>query len=89
VTVGRGSTFVDLFCSQVPDTVLSINKALAENELEAAGRLVPTVDPSRHVLALQTHRLLAVPDTTSGCADLGSPSRVMDILARNNIQPAW
>jgi hypothetical protein len=26
---------------------------------------------------------------TSGWADLGSPARVMDTLARNNIQPAW
>jgi hypothetical protein len=33
--------------------------------------------------------LLAVPDTTSGWADLGSPTRVMDILTRNKIQPAW
>jgi mannose-1-phosphate guanylyltransferase len=89
VTVGRASTFLDLLCSQVPEVVLSINKALAENELEAAYQLMPTVDLSRQVLALQPHRLLAVRDTLSGWADLGSPTRVMDILARNNIQPAW
>jgi len=89
VTVGYASTFLDLLCSQVPSVVLSINKALAENELDAAYRLMPAVDLSGQVLAPQPHRLLAVRDTTSGWADLGSPTRVMEILARNNIQPAW
>ncbi|PYT22582.1 MAG: hypothetical protein DMG57_34815 [Acidobacteria bacterium] len=89
VTIGHASTFLDLLCSQVPNIVLSINRALADNELEAAYRLMPAVDFSGQVLAPQPHRLLAVRDTASGWADLGSPSRVMDILARNNIQPAW
>jgi mannose-1-phosphate guanylyltransferase len=88
-TVGRASTFLDLLCSQVPNVVLSLNKALAENELEAAYTLMPAVDLSRQLLAPQAHRLLAVRDTTSGWADLGSPTRLMDILARNNIQPEW
>jgi hypothetical protein len=69
--------------------VLSLNKALVENELDAAYQLLPAVDLSRQILAPQPHRLLAVRDRTSGWADLGSPTRVMDILARNNIQPAW
>jgi hypothetical protein len=33
--------------------------------------------------------LLTVRDTASGWADLGSPARVMVILARNNIQAPW
>jgi mannose-1-phosphate guanylyltransferase len=89
VTVGHASTFLDLLCSQVPNLVLSLNKALAEDELEAAYQLMPPVDLSRQVLAPQPHRLLAVRDRTSGWADLGSPSRVMEVLARNNIQPGW
>jgi mannose-1-phosphate guanylyltransferase len=89
VTVGHARTFLDLLCSQVPDVVLSLNKALPENELELVYRLMPAVDLSRKVLAPQPHRLLAVRDMTSGWADLGSPTRVMDILTRNNIQPAW
>jgi hypothetical protein len=83
------STFLDLLCSQVPEIILSINEALADNELEAAYRFLPSIDLSRDILAVQPHRLLAVADKTSGWADLGSPRRVMDILARNNIQPAW
>jgi mannose-1-phosphate guanylyltransferase len=89
LTVGRASTFIDLICSQVPDVILSLNKALATTGLEAAYSLMPTVDLSRQVLTPQPHRLLAVPDLTSGWSDLGSPTRVMDILARNQIQPAW
>jgi mannose-1-phosphate guanylyltransferase len=89
VIVGRASTFVELLRSQCPEVILSINNALEENELEAAYRLMPAVDLSRHVLALHPDRLLAIPDTTSGWVDLGSPARVMDTLARDNIQPAW
>jgi mannose-1-phosphate guanylyltransferase len=89
VTVGHAKTFGDLVCSQIPDLVLSLSKALAENELEVAYRRMPAVDFSHQVLANQPHRLLTVSDTTSGWADLGSPTRVMDILARNKIQPAW
>jgi mannose-1-phosphate guanylyltransferase len=89
VTVGYAKTFFDLVCSQIPDVVLYLSKALAEGDLELAYRLMPAVDLSHQVLALLCHRLLAVPDTTSGWADLGSPTRVMDILARNKIQPAW
>jgi mannose-1-phosphate guanylyltransferase len=89
VTVGHAKTFGDLVCSQIPDVVLSLSKALAESELDAAYRRMPAVDFSHQVLANQPHRLLTVPDTTSGWADLGSPTRVMDVLARNKIQPAW
>jgi len=89
VTVGHANAILDLVCSQVPDVVLSLSKSLADNELDAAYRLMPTVDFSCQVLAPQPHRLLAVSDTTSGWADLGSPTRVIDIMTRNKIQPAW
>jgi mannose-1-phosphate guanylyltransferase len=89
VTAGRASTFLDVLCAEVPNVVLAINRALADNELEAAYRVMPAVDLSRQVFAPQPHRLLIVRDVTSGWADLGSPSRVMEILARNNIHPAW
>ena len=89
VSAGRASTFLDLLSSQVPDVALSLNKALVENKLKVAYQAIPAVDFSRQVLVPQPHRLLTVPDTASGWADLGSPTRVMDILARNHIQPAW
>ena len=89
LSVGHVNAFLDLVCSQVPDVVLSLSKALAENALDVAYRRIPVVDFSREVLAPRPHRLLAVLDTTSGWADLGSPPRVIDILARNKIRPAW
>jgi len=89
VTAGHVRTFLDLFFSEAPEVVPSLDKALAEDELETAYRLLPVVDFSRHILALQAHRLLAVCDTASGWADLGSPTRVLDILARDKIEPAW
>jgi len=89
VTVGHVSTLLALLCSEAPDVVPSLDKALAEDELETAYRLLPTVDFSRQILALQPHRLLAASDTTSGWADLGSPTRVLDILTRDKIQPPW
>ncbi len=89
VTAGRASTFLDVLCTAIPNVVLAINNALADNELEAAYRVMPAVDLSRQVFAPQPHRLLIVRDVTTGWADLGSPSRVMEVLARNNIHPAW
>ena len=89
VTIGRASTFLDLIRSQVPSLVLSINEALAENELERAYQAMPAINLSRHVLAPQPRRLLAVRDSGSGWADLGNPTRVIDTLVRNNIQPPW
>jgi mannose-1-phosphate guanylyltransferase len=89
LTVGHVRTFLDLVCSQVPDVVASLSKALSKNKLEVAYPLMPTVDLSRQVWTPQPHRLLAIPDSTSGWTDLGSPTRVMDILTRDKLQPAW
>jgi mannose-1-phosphate guanylyltransferase len=89
VTVGRANTFLDLLCSEVPDLVLSINYALARNDLGTTYAQMPAVDFSRQVLVPQPQRLLVVRDAGSGWADLGSPDRVIDILARGQIQPAW
>ncbi len=48
-----------------------------------------TVDFSRDVLSSEPHRLLVVPDAGSGWADFGSPRRVIDTLAQNQIEPEW
>jgi mannose-1-phosphate guanylyltransferase len=95
VTVGRAEAFLDLLCSEIPDVVLSIASALSANTesagggLDSAYREVPAVDFSRQVLAPQFHRLLVVRDATSGWADLGNPTRVIDTLVQNSIEPAW
>src|SRR6266852_8195357 len=89
VTAGRANTFLDVLCTGIPNVVLAINNALADNDLEGAYQVMPDVDLAREVFAHQPHRLLIVRDVTIGWADLGSPSRVMEVLARNNIHPAW
>jgi mannose-1-phosphate guanylyltransferase len=89
VTVGRAEAFLDLLCSEIPDAVLSIASALTGGDLDSAYREVRTVDFSHQVLAPQFHRLLVVRDAASGWADLGNPTRVIDTLVRNSIEPAW
>jgi len=89
VTVGRATTFFEMLCSQVPEAVLAISRAMADNALNVAYASLDTVDFSRDVLANLPDRLLALRDRTSGWADLGSPTRVLDTLSRNGIQPKW
>ena len=89
VTVGRATTFFEMLCSQVPEAVLAISRAMADNMLNAAYASLDTVDFSRDVLANLPHRLLVLRDRMSGWADLGSPTRVLDILSRTGIEPGW
>ena len=89
VTVGGATTFFEILCSQVPEAVLAFSRAMANDTLDAAYPALDTVDFSRDVLTGLPHRLLVLPDRTSGWADLGSPARVHDTLSRNGIQPEW
>jgi mannose-1-phosphate guanylyltransferase len=89
VTIGRAETFVELLCSEFPDTVLRLAAAVAEGDLDAAYGDVPAVDFSREVLALHPHRLLVVRDESSGWADLGTPDRLIETLARNRVETDW
>jgi mannose-1-phosphate guanylyltransferase len=89
VTVGRATTFFEMLCSQVPEAVLTISRAIADNALDVAYQQLGTVDFSRDVLVNLPHRLLVLRDQASGWADLGSPARVLGTLSRNGIQPEW
>jgi len=89
VTIGHAETFLELLCAEIPDVVSSVAAALTDNDLDSAYRGVRTVDFSREVLVPQHHRLLVVRDAVSGWADLGNPTRVIDTLTRNNIEPPW
>jgi mannose-1-phosphate guanylyltransferase len=89
VTIGRAETVLQLLLAQIPDVVTCVAKAFVRNRLDLAYRGVRAVDFSRGVLALHPQRLLVVRDTASGWADLGSPARVIDTLARNGIKPTW
>ena len=89
VTIGSAATFLELICSEVPDVVLSVTRALADNDLAPTYAQLPIVDFSRDILAHQAKRLLVLRDSGSGWADLGSPNRVLGLLARSVNQPAW
>jgi mannose-1-phosphate guanylyltransferase len=89
VIIGRASTFLELLCSQVPEAVLAVTRALADRDLDPAYGFLEAVDFSHDVLAHQPHRLLVLRDESSGWADLGTPTRVVHALARNGIQPEW
>jgi mannose-1-phosphate guanylyltransferase len=89
VTVGRAATFFEMLVSQVPEAVLAISRAVADNTLNVAYASLEAVDFSRDVLTNLPHRLLVLRDRASGWADLGSPTRVLDTLSRNGIQPGW
>jgi hypothetical protein len=66
-----------------------VTRALADNDLAPTYAQLPRVDFSCDILAHQAKRLLVLRDSGSGWADLGSPSRVLGLLAKNIIQPAW
>jgi mannose-1-phosphate guanylyltransferase len=89
VTIGSAATFLDLVCAEVPDVVLSITRALADKDLATTYARLPNVDFSRDILAHQANRLLVLRDSGSGWADLGSPDRVLRLIATNVNQPAW
>jgi mannose-1-phosphate guanylyltransferase len=89
VTIGRAETFLELLRAEIPDVVSSIAAAVTDKDLDSAYRGVRAVDFSRVVLVPQPHRLLVVRDAVSGWTDFGNPTRVIDTLTRNNIEPAW
>jgi mannose-1-phosphate guanylyltransferase len=89
VTIGRAATLLELIGSVVPDVVLSVTRALADNDLATSYGRLPSVDFSRDILAHQAKGLLVLRDSGSGWADLGSPDRVLGLLAKHVNQPAW
>ncbi len=89
VTIGSAATLLELVCSEVPNVVLSVTHALADNDLTRTYAQSPSVDFSRDILTRQAKRLLVLRDSGSGWADLGSPNRVFGLLAKSVIQPAW
>jgi mannose-1-phosphate guanylyltransferase len=89
VTVGSAVAFLELLCSEVPEVVLSVTRALADKELAPTYARLPNLDFSRDILAVQAKRLLVLRNSGSGWTDLGSPDRVLGLFASHLNQPAW
>ena len=85
VTIGSAATFLQLVCSEVPEVVLSVTRALADNDLAPTYARLPIVDFSRDILAHQAKRLLVLRDSGSGWADLGSPIACSAFLPKMSI----
>ena len=73
----------------VPQVMRHLEATVVGLGLDRVYRQIPAVDLSRDVLAAQPDRLLVLRDVASGWADFGSPSRVVDTLLRDGIEPAW
>jgi len=89
VTIGSAAAFLELASSEVPDVVLSVASAMAGGDLDTTYARLQSVDFSRDILVRQARRLLVLRDSGSGWEDLGSPDRVVRLLARQISQPAW
>ncbi len=89
VTIGSAATFIELLCAEVPDVILSLTRALADKDLAPTYARLPSIDFSRNILTNQTNRLLVLRESGSGWADLGSPDRVLGLLAKNVNPPSW
>ncbi|MFL6416333.1 MAG: hypothetical protein ACJ74Y_11780 [Bryobacteraceae bacterium] len=66
-----------------------MRRAMAENDLASTYARLLTVDSSRDILAREASRLLVLRDSGSGWAELGSPDRVLGLVAKHVDQPAW
>ncbi len=89
ITIGLAGAFLGTLQSSVPDLLRSLEKESALDDLGKLYADLPALDFSRSVLSNVPERLLVVKDQESGWTDLGNPRRVMDMLARNSIRPAW
>jgi len=80
VMIGRVSIFIDVLCQAMPNAMLALSVDMVENDLDSSFRVIPNVDFSRDVLALQPERLLVIRDSTSVWTEQGNPDRIFDTL---------
>ena len=89
VTVGHAVAFLKLLGATVRSAVTKVMGARARGDLDSAYRDMGAIDFSKDVLSREPRRLLVIPDADSGWADLGTPDRVIETLARDGIEPEW
>jgi mannose-1-phosphate guanylyltransferase len=89
VTLGMARTFLDICRATVPQLARLLDVGSLDGRLDEIYGAVPLCDFSRAVLSRVPRRLLVLQDTMSGWTDLGSPSRVIELLTHDAVQPAW
>ena len=89
ITIGRAGAFLKLLTATVMSSLSRLAEAIASGDLETTYGDIETIDFSKHVLSADPSALLVLADGGSGWADLGNPSRVIETLDRNEIEPDW
>jgi mannose-1-phosphate guanylyltransferase len=89
VTVGLAGAFLELLQATVPEIARRLAVDRLESRLDEIYGAVPSLDFSRAVFSRVPRRMLLLEDTLSGWTDLGSPRRVIDVVKRDRVRPAW
>lgn len=89
ILMGRVSAFVEVLCAAVPRAVLALSVGALTGETSSGYQDLRPVDFARDVLTAQPERLLVIRDAASRWSDLGSPSRVLDTIACEQLTPWW
>jgi mannose-1-phosphate guanylyltransferase len=89
VTIGYAGAFLELLQATVPELTRALDVHSPDRELDRRYERIASIDFSRAVLTRVPKRLLALRDRSSGWTDFGSPRRVLDVLSRASIRPAW
>jgi mannose-1-phosphate guanylyltransferase len=89
VTIGLAAAFLELLQATVPHLTRSLGVRSAYSRLDQIYDSIEPIDFSKAVLARMPGRLVVMRDAASGWTDLGSPSRVIDVLTRAGARPSW
>ncbi len=83
---GLASSFFESMRHTAPDLAFAADDL---EETEVLPSPAASVDFCRDVLARVPEKLLVVRDAESGWTDLGSPSRVSEVLTSRGVAPIW
>jgi mannose-1-phosphate guanylyltransferase len=95
VTIGRVGAFLEMLQATVPHLTRALQASCTSCRLNQLYENIAPVDFSKAVLTRTAKRLVVLRDAASGWTDFGSPRRVIDVLARDDvlaregIRPAW
>ena len=89
ISIGPAGEFLKLLMATVSATTCRVADAIARGDLCTAYNAIETIDFSKHILSAEPSALLVLADCASGWADLGNPTRVIETLARHEIEPNW
>ena len=94
VMIGKARAFAEMIHAAAPGLMESMHQivrhgGLSDPRCRRIFTVLPEVDFSHGVLALETNRLLVFPLRGVRWSDLGKPERVIETLAEAGIRPRW